>query len=297
MFDPMLSLSFLYWPLLGPNDFHRVDRLVWLLNWSLPGKAANTGGVILAIALGQYGLALAVAVAVLAVKLWTAVRLQGLPAPFRLWPSREPGNGVNAVTVGLALATGVGSAPVPVLNAEAWALFAATGPVDTLLAVVLALAAGQTVGKLVLFESGRRGRDWHPWRRRLGVRPHGQVDRTGHRVAHLATLRASTGAGCRVDRRAAARRRERRRWCSRSSRRVFVPCASSRPDGPVQRPRPAPRGAVVSCRLVGGQRRPTSYSHTERTGTPRKSSADVRHASSPSTVPCGALSAAWSVRT
>ncbi|HZB67199.1 MAG TPA: CDP-alcohol phosphatidyltransferase family protein [Ornithinibacter sp.] len=76
--DPMLSLSFLYWPLLGPNDFHRVDRLVWLLNWSLPGKAANTGGVILAIALGQYGLALAVAVAVLAVKLWTAVRLQGL---------------------------------------------------------------------------------------------------------------------------------------------------------------------------------------------------------------------------
>ena len=76
--DPMLSLSFLYWPLLGPNDFHRVDRLVWLLNWSLPAKAANTGGVILAIALGQYGLALAVAVAVLAVKLWTAVRLQAL---------------------------------------------------------------------------------------------------------------------------------------------------------------------------------------------------------------------------
>lgn len=73
---------------------------------------------------------------------------------------------MNAVTVGLALATGVGSALVPVLNAEAWALFAATGPVDTLLAVVLALAAGQTVGKLVLFESGRRGRAWHPWRRR-----------------------------------------------------------------------------------------------------------------------------------
>ena len=72
---------------------------------------------------------------------------------------------MNAVTVGLALATGVGSALVPVLNAEAWALFAATGPVDTLLAVVVALAAGQTVGKLVLFESGRRGRDWHPWRR------------------------------------------------------------------------------------------------------------------------------------
>ena len=73
---------------------------------------------------------------------------------------------MNPVPVGLALATGVGSALVPVLNAEAWALFAARGPVDTLLAVVLALAVGQTVGKLVLFEGGRRGRDWHPWRRR-----------------------------------------------------------------------------------------------------------------------------------
>jgi phosphatidylglycerophosphate synthase len=85
--DPMLSLSFLYWPLLGPNDFHRVDHLVWLLNWSLLGKAANTAGVVLAIAAGKYGLALAVAVSVLGVKLWTAVRLQALlralpvPAP------------------------------------------------------------------------------------------------------------------------------------------------------------------------------------------------------------------------
>lgn len=73
---------------------------------------------------------------------------------------------MNLLAVGLALAMGVASALVPLLNAEAWALLAATGPTDTLLAVVLALAAGQTAGKLVLFEAGRRGREWHPWRRR-----------------------------------------------------------------------------------------------------------------------------------
>ena len=76
--DAMLSLAFLYWPLLGPNDFHAVDRLVWLLNWSPPAKAANTAGVVLAVAVGQLGIALAVAAAVLGVKLWTSVRVHGL---------------------------------------------------------------------------------------------------------------------------------------------------------------------------------------------------------------------------
>jgi membrane protein YqaA with SNARE-associated domain len=73
---------------------------------------------------------------------------------------------VTVLAVGLAVAVGVASALVPVLNAEAWAVVAATGPLDTLLVVVPALAVGQTVGKLVLFETGRRGRAWHPWRGR-----------------------------------------------------------------------------------------------------------------------------------
>jgi len=68
----MLSLAFLCWPLLGPNDFHLVDRRVWALNWSPPAKAANTAGVVGALAFGQYPLALAVAVAVVGVKLWSA---------------------------------------------------------------------------------------------------------------------------------------------------------------------------------------------------------------------------------
>ncbi|WP_433317374.1 CDP-alcohol phosphatidyltransferase family protein [Micromonospora sp. CA-269861] len=69
--DTMLSLAFLCWPVLSPNYFHLVDRQVWALNWSPLAKVANTAGVIGAIAFGQYLLALAVAVAVVAVKLWS----------------------------------------------------------------------------------------------------------------------------------------------------------------------------------------------------------------------------------
>ncbi|MEU7777822.1 CDP-alcohol phosphatidyltransferase family protein [Micromonospora parva] len=69
--DTMLSLAFLCWPVLSPNYFHLVDRRVWAWNWSPLAKVANTAGVIGAIAFGQYRLALAVAVAVVAVKLWS----------------------------------------------------------------------------------------------------------------------------------------------------------------------------------------------------------------------------------
>ncbi|WP_243057166.1 hypothetical protein [Nocardioides sp. SR21] len=57
-----------------------------------------------------------------------------------------------------ALGTGLASALLPLVNAEAYGLLAATRT-HTVVAVlvVLALAAGQTAGKLVLFESARRG--------------------------------------------------------------------------------------------------------------------------------------------
>lgn len=73
--DTMLSLSFLCWPLVSPNDFHRVDRRIWLLNWSPVAKAANTAGVVVAIALGAYAAGLAVALLVAAVKVWSAGRV------------------------------------------------------------------------------------------------------------------------------------------------------------------------------------------------------------------------------
>jgi membrane protein YqaA with SNARE-associated domain len=59
----------------------------------------------------------------------------------------------------VALAYGALSALVPVVNAEVYAVAAAardTGPVTTLV-VVLALAAGQTAGKVVIFEAARLG--------------------------------------------------------------------------------------------------------------------------------------------
>ncbi|MEH0931342.1 hypothetical protein [Micromonospora sp. CPCC 205558] len=56
----------------------------------------------------------------------------------------------------LALGYGVASALVPVVNAEAYAVIAGHRGGHALVAVV-ALALGQTVGKLLLFESARRG--------------------------------------------------------------------------------------------------------------------------------------------
>ncbi len=42
--DTMLSLAFLCWPIDTLNDFWRVDRRVYELNWSPLGKAVNTAG-------------------------------------------------------------------------------------------------------------------------------------------------------------------------------------------------------------------------------------------------------------
>ena len=51
--DTMLSLAFLCWPVVSPNYFDAVDRRVWQLNWSPAAKAANTAGVVGALALGR----------------------------------------------------------------------------------------------------------------------------------------------------------------------------------------------------------------------------------------------------
>lgn len=73
--DTMLSLSFLCWPLLSLNDFHQVDHRVWLLNWSPAAKAANTAGVVAAVALGFYVVGLALALLVVVIKVWSAARV------------------------------------------------------------------------------------------------------------------------------------------------------------------------------------------------------------------------------
>lgn len=78
--DAALTLSFLRWPILGPNDFHLVDRTIWRWNWSKPAKALNTAAVILAAAAGQGLLALLIALVMLAIKVVSTRRLLQLTA-------------------------------------------------------------------------------------------------------------------------------------------------------------------------------------------------------------------------
>lgn len=63
------------------------------------------------------------------------------------------------IEVASGLGYGLASALVPVVNAEAYAVVAGRHGAHALV-VVLALALGQTAGKLLLFESARRGTGW-----------------------------------------------------------------------------------------------------------------------------------------
>lgn len=76
--DTMLSLGFLAFDVLGPNDFHRVDLLLWRWNWSRPAKALNTSCIVLACLVGQVWLATIFATAVLGAKVWSCYRLRVL---------------------------------------------------------------------------------------------------------------------------------------------------------------------------------------------------------------------------
>jgi membrane protein YqaA with SNARE-associated domain len=89
---------------------------------------------------------------------------------------------------GLAAAIGVVSALLPIVNAEAYALLAAarTRGVGAV-AVVAALAAGQTVGKLLLFQSARQGSG--RLHARLCRRGDGRAARWHDRVCSLMTRR------------------------------------------------------------------------------------------------------------
>jgi CDP-diacylglycerol--glycerol-3-phosphate 3-phosphatidyltransferase len=84
--DQWLSLQFLRWPCLSPNYFHEVDRTIWTWNWSPLGKIANgalvTGAILVCAALGwSWVVPALVSAAVIATKIWSAVRLARLPAP------------------------------------------------------------------------------------------------------------------------------------------------------------------------------------------------------------------------
>jgi len=82
--DAFLSLAFLAWPLVSPNYFFVVDRPLWLWNWSKPGKAVNSAAfAVLLVATGSVWLGVAVATALLTLKMVSLLRLVriGLPVP------------------------------------------------------------------------------------------------------------------------------------------------------------------------------------------------------------------------
>lgn len=78
--DLLLTLSFLRWPLVSPNHFHRVDRTVWALNWSVPAKTANTTLLVVLLLVAPVWVATVVATVQLLVKLASGVRVLELLA-------------------------------------------------------------------------------------------------------------------------------------------------------------------------------------------------------------------------
>lgn len=83
--DAYLTLAFTRWSLLSPNYFVLVDDTVYRLNWSPPAKATNTAAVVLVVVVtGSMVTATVLAVAVLVVKSYSALRLAGLPVPSAL---------------------------------------------------------------------------------------------------------------------------------------------------------------------------------------------------------------------
>jgi CDP-diacylglycerol--glycerol-3-phosphate 3-phosphatidyltransferase len=78
--DTMLTFSFLLWPwMLSPNYFYKVDRPIYVWNWSKPAKALNTGAVVVSLVVaaqtGAQWLPYAVAITAGAVKVVSSYRL------------------------------------------------------------------------------------------------------------------------------------------------------------------------------------------------------------------------------
>jgi CDP-diacylglycerol--glycerol-3-phosphate 3-phosphatidyltransferase len=82
--DAHLSLAFLNWPLRSLNYFYLVDRALYSWNWSTPGKALNSGALILVMLTTRSTAACtALVLAIIGVKVVSLTRLHrmGVPAP------------------------------------------------------------------------------------------------------------------------------------------------------------------------------------------------------------------------
>ena len=94
--DQYLSNQFTNWGLLSPNYFFQVDRRIWLLNWSTPGKFVNSGMfTILLLGIGSVTVSTVWLVGLAVLKLYTFIKMHRLPLPVAwrsIWrPALEPG--------------------------------------------------------------------------------------------------------------------------------------------------------------------------------------------------------------
>ena len=84
--DHFLSNQFMRWPIKSPNYFHKVDRTIWLWNWSAPGKLLNSAVVTAVLVFTKSAiLGSIVCGAILVLKVWTAVRMHQLKPPEANW--------------------------------------------------------------------------------------------------------------------------------------------------------------------------------------------------------------------
>jgi CDP-diacylglycerol--glycerol-3-phosphate 3-phosphatidyltransferase len=80
--DHYLSNQFLQWGLLSPNYFYQADPTVWLLNWSTPGKFANSGlFTVLVLSTDSAWATLPALIGLAIVKFFTIARVHRLALP------------------------------------------------------------------------------------------------------------------------------------------------------------------------------------------------------------------------
>jgi CDP-diacylglycerol---glycerol-3-phosphate 3-phosphatidyltransferase len=80
--DAHLSLAFLNWPLRSLNYFYLVDRALHAWNWSTPGKALNSGAlVLLMLTTGSVAGCTALVLVIVGVKVASLTRLHRLHVP------------------------------------------------------------------------------------------------------------------------------------------------------------------------------------------------------------------------
>ena len=82
--DCFLSITFLAWRIRSPNYFWVIDRRIWLLNWSHPGKAVNSGAFAILLLVTQLPiLGTVIAAGLFVFKCWALAQVMklGLPIP------------------------------------------------------------------------------------------------------------------------------------------------------------------------------------------------------------------------